>query len=138
MQTYLLFLSFPSITGILAWAFLPKYSLVYAIVTLLGCTVFLEYWKILQGDLSIRWNVKGVGSVKPNRPEFRYEKVVTDSTERTKHYYPKWKSFLRQSLQFPFFAGSLLTLGAIIMVVFAMEVLISEVYQGPYQWYLVR
>ncbi|KAH8205448.1 hypothetical protein TruAng_000354 [Truncatella angustata] len=136
MQTYFLFLAFPATTGILAWAFLPKYSLVYAILTLFGCTVFLEYWKIQEADLSIRWNVKGVASLKTNRPNFIYDKIVVDHSGRTSHYYPKWKSIARQSLQIPFLAFCLLTLGALITMVFAIEVLISEVYQGPYQQYL--
>ncbi|KAI4603921.1 hypothetical protein KJ359_000042 [Pestalotiopsis sp. 9143b] len=136
MQTYLVFLAFPAVTGILAWAFLPKYSLIYAILTLLGCTVFLEYWKILQDDLSIRWNVRGVGSLKQNRPNYHYEKVIVDSSGRTKHYYPKWKSFARQFLQIPFFAFCLVTLGVIITMVFALEVLVSEAYEGPYKTYL--
>lgn len=137
MQTYFLFLAFPATTGILAWAFLPKYSLVYAIITLLGCTIFLEYWKIIQADLSIRWNVKGVASLKTNRPNYHYDKVIVDGSGRTKHYYPKWKSFARQSLQIPFFVICLIALGAIITLVFAIEVLVSEAYHGPYQQYLV-
>jgi anoctamin-10 len=137
MQAYLLFLSFPAITGVLAWAFLPKYSLVYAIITLVGCTTFLEYWRILQADLSIRWNVKGVGSRKTTRPTYRYDKVLTDESGRSRHYYPKWKSFARQTLQIPFFGVCLVVLGVIITMVFAIEVLVSEAYQGPYQWYLV-
>lgn len=137
MQTYLLFLTFPAVTGIAAWAFLPKYSLVYAVLTLLGCTVFLEYWKILQADLSIRWDVKSVAAIKVNRPKYKYEKTIVDASGRTKHYYPKWKSISRQFLQIPFFVFCLITLGAIITLVFAIEVLVSEAYHGPYQQYLV-
>ncbi|KAK8049033.1 hypothetical protein PG994_010763 [Apiospora phragmitis] len=136
MQTYLLFLTFPAVTGVLAWAFLPKYSLVYAIVTLLGCTIFLEYWKIQQDDLSIRWNVRGVGSLKQNRPTYHYEKVVVDSAGRKKHLYPRWKSIARQMAQIPFFVLAILVLGFTITAVYAMEILLSEAYQGPYQSYL--
>ncbi|KAK8019541.1 hypothetical protein PG990_004679 [Apiospora arundinis] len=136
MQTYLLFLTFPAVTGILAWAFLPKYSLVYAIVTLLGCTIFLEYWKIQQDDLSIRWNVRGVGSLKQNRPKYHYEKVIVDSAGRKKHYYPRWKSIVRQLAQVPFFVLAVLVLGLTITAVYAMEIILSEAYQGPYQSYL--
>jgi len=137
MQTYLLFLTFPAVTGILAWAFLPKYSLVYAIITLLGCTIFLEYWKIQQDDLSIRWNVRGVSSLKQNRPTYHYEKVVVDSAGRKKHLYPRWKSIVRQMAQIPFFILAVLVLGLTITAVYAMEILLSEAYQGPYQSYLV-
>lgn len=138
MQTYFLFLFFPAVTGVLAWLFLPKYSLAYAILTLLGCTVFLEYWKIQQADLSMRWNVKGVGSLKVNRPRFRYERTIVDAAGRTQHYFPKWKSLLRQMLQVPFFGVALLVLGSIIALVFTLETLISEAYEGPYKSYLVR
>lgn len=137
MQAYLLFLTFPAVTGILAWAFLPKYSLIYAILTLLSCTIFIEYWKILQADLSIRWDVKGVASIKVNRPKYKFEKVIVDASGRTKHYYPKWKSISRQFLQIPFFVFCFFTLGAIITLVFTIEVLVSEAYHGPYQQYLV-
>ncbi|KAK7924725.1 hypothetical protein PG985_006779 [Apiospora marii] len=114
----------------------PKYSLVYAIITLLGCTVFLEYWKIQQDDLSIRWNVRGVGSLKQNRPTYHYEKVVVDSAGRKKHLYPRWKSIVRQMAQIPFFILAVLVLGLTITAVYAMEILLSEAYQGPYQSYL--
>lgn len=137
MQAYFLFLFFPAVTGLLAWAFLPKYSLVYAISNLLGCTVFLEYWKIQQTDLSMRWHVTGVGALKVNRPRFYYEKTIIDAAGRIKHYYPKWKSILRQMLQVPFFVVALLILGTIITFVFAVEVLISEAYEGPYKSWLV-
>ncbi|RYO90730.1 hypothetical protein DL762_002532 [Monosporascus cannonballus] len=136
MQTYLRFLSFSAVTGVFAWAFLPKYSLVYAIITLFGCTVFLEYWKIRQADLSMRWDVKGVGALKVNQPKFQCEKIIVDAAGRTKHYFPKWKSISRQLLQIPFFVAALLALGAIITCVFAVEIVISETYGRPYKWCL--
>ena len=136
MGTYLRFLSFSAVTGALAWAFLPKYSLLYAIITLFGCTVFLEYWKIRQDDLSVRWDVRGVGTLKVNQPKFKYEKIIVDAAGRKNYYFPKWKSVTRQLLQIPFFASALLALGAIITSVFAVEIIISELYEGPYKWCL--
>jgi anoctamin-10 len=130
-------LLFPSITGLLAWAFLPHYSLTYAILTTLWCTVFLEYWKIREIDLSIRWKSQGVSRLKVTRPQFKHEKIIVDETGRTKHYYPKWKQFARQMVQIPFLIFALFTLGALIILVFTIEVLISEAYEGPYKWYLV-
>lgn len=137
MQTYFLFLVFPAVTGVLAWLLLPKYSLAHAALTLLGCTVFLEYWRLQQADLGMRWNVRGVGALKVNRPRFRYERVVVDAAGRTRHHFPKWKSILRQLLQVPFFAVALCVLGSIIALVFTVETLISEAYQGPYKSILV-
>lgn len=126
MQTYLVFLSFPVLTGIYAWLFLPYYSLIYAIITLVGCTIFLEYWKIRQTDLCIRWNVRGVGHAKVNR------------MGHIQGQYSRSTYVFRQLLQFPFFFVALLCLGAVITLVFAIEILISEVYEGTYSSYLVR
>ncbi|KAH7029294.1 calcium-activated chloride channel-domain-containing protein [Microdochium trichocladiopsis] len=137
MQTYFLFLFFPAATGLYTWLFLPSYSFVYAVVTLLGCTVFIEYWKIQQARLSVRWDVSGVGHVKINRSNFRYDRVTVDEkTGRKQYHYAKWKLVARQLLQVPFFLAALVTLGVIVSLVFALEVLVSEVYDGAYKNYL--
>ncbi|GAO19187.1 hypothetical protein UVI_02063570 [Ustilaginoidea virens] len=138
IQTYLMFLTFPAITGLITWHFLSKYSLTYAILTGVWCTVFLEYWKITEIDLSIRWTVRGVNKVKVNQPSFKYDKIIVDENGRTKHYFPKWKQISRQLLQIPFIVLATLVLGLMISSVFVVEVLICETYEGPHQFYLVR
>ncbi|KAG6034588.1 hypothetical protein E4U40_003656 [Claviceps sp. LM458 group G5] len=136
LQTYLMFMTFPAITGLIAWQFLSKYSLSYAILTSVWCTVFVEYWKIQEVDLSIRWQVRGVNKVKVNRPSFKYEKIIVDENGRTKHYFPKWKQISRQLLQIPFILLATLALGLIICSFFVVEVLICETYEGPHQFIL--
>lgn len=136
IQTYFRSLFFPCGAGIFAWAFLPKYSLFFAIVIGVWCTVFLEYWKIKQTDLAIRWNVRGVGELKVNRPEFRYEKEIVDSAGRVRQYFPRWKRILRQLVVVPFVLASTLFLGLLIALVFVVETYISEAYEGPYKFYL--
>lgn len=138
IQTYLMFLTFPAITGVLTWQFLPKYSLAYALLTGVWCTIFLEYWKLQEIDLSIRWMVLGVNEVKINRPSFKYDKIIVDEMGRTEHYFPEWKRIARQLLQIPFILVAALVLGLIICSVFVVEVLICETYEGPHQFYLVR
>ncbi|RDA86280.1 hypothetical protein CP532_5683 [Ophiocordyceps camponoti-leonardi (nom. inval.)] len=135
-QTYILFLHFPAITGLLARVFLPSYSQLYTFVTCLWCIVFVEYWKLKQLDLSMRWGVKGVGRLTTDRPQFFYDGVVVDEAGRTRHYYPKWKQISRRLIQVPFILVATLSLGALIAIVFAIEVLISEAYDGPYKSYL--
>lgn len=136
LQTYFIFLFFPAAAGVVAWLALPKYSLAYAITTCVWCTVFLEYWKIREVDLSIRWKVRNITQVKTNRPQFTWERIVTDSAGRKHYYFPKWKQVARQLLQFPFFLVAIAALGVLIIFVFAIEVLISEAYEGPYKFYL--
>lgn len=137
VQDYFLALVFPCVAGVLSWAFLPKYSLVFAVIICVWCTVFLEYWKIREVDLSIRWNVRGVGKLKVNRPQYRYEKEIVDSAGRVQHYFPKWKRIVRQLAVVPFLAISTVFLTIVIGTVFALETFIVEGYDGPYDYYLV-
>jgi anoctamin-10 len=137
IQTYFRSLFFPCAAGVFAWAFLPKYSLFFALVIGVWCTVFLEYWKIKQMDLALRWNVRGVGDLKLNRPQFRYEKEIVDSVGRIRHIYPRWKRIVRQLVVIPFVLVSTLLLGLLITLVFVIETYISEAYEGPYKFYLV-
>ncbi|KAL9563562.1 hypothetical protein ACKAV7_012230 [Fusarium commune] len=136
IQAYLLFLTFPAITGVIAWLWLPRYSLAYGILTSVWCTVFLEYWKIQETDLSLRWNVKGIHHVKVNRPQFKYDYEYVDEGGRKHYYFPRWKKVVRQLLQIPFLIVAFLALGITIIAVFTIEILISETYAGPYKDYL--
>ncbi|KAM0344920.1 hypothetical protein ACHAPU_007053 [Fusarium lateritium] len=136
IQTYIIFLAFPALTGVIAWLWLPRYSLAYGILTSVWCTVFLEYWKIQEIDLSLRWAVRGIHHVKVNRPQFKYETVYTDEGGRKHYYFPRWKKVVRQLLQIPFLLFAFLALGVTIVAVFTIEILISETYAGPYKDYL--
>lgn len=137
IQDYFLSLVFPCVAGVLAWEFLPKYSLAFAVVICVWCTVFLEYWKIREVDLSIRWGVRGVGKLKVNRPQYRYEKRLVDDAGRVQHYFPKWKRIVRQLAVVPFLVLSTIFLTFVIGTVFALETFIVEGYDGPYDYYLV-
>ncbi|WKT50333.1 hypothetical protein QSH57_015281 [Fusarium oxysporum f. sp. vasinfectum] len=128
IQAYLLFLTFPAITGVIAWLWLPRYSLAYGILT--------SYWKIQEIDLSLRWNVKGIQHVKVNRPQFKYDYEYVDEGGRKHYYFPRWKKVVRQLLQIPFLIVAFLALGITIIAVFTIEILISETYAGPYKDYL--
>lgn len=138
IEAYVVFLTFPAVTGLIAWRWLPGYSVIYGIVTCVWCTVFLEYWKLQEIDLSIRWKVRGVGSVKITRPQFRWEKILVDEAGRTRHYCPKWKQVARQLLQIPFILFAVTILSILILGVFAVETLVSESYGGPFKNFMVR
>lgn len=137
IQAYFLSLAFPCVAGVLAWAFLPKYSLAFALIIGGWCTVFLEYWKIREVDLSIRWNSRGVSKMKANRPQFQYEKEIVDAAGRVRHHFPKWKRVVRQLAVVPFLVLSTALLCVVIAGVFALETFIVEGYDGPYDYYLV-
>ncbi|PVH77554.1 DUF590-domain-containing protein [Cadophora sp. DSE1049] len=137
LQAYLVALAFPSITGVLAWLYLPGYSLPYAILTSLWCTTFLEYWRLKEVDLSLRWSVKGVGGLKVNRVQFIPDKEVLNViTGESEQHFSRWKHTLRLLLQIPFAFVAVAGLGTLISFVFVIELFISEVYEGPLKFYL--
>lgn len=115
------------------------YSITFAIVNCLWCVVFVEYWRLKETDLSIRWGVKGVGVLKVNRVQYHWEKEVLDRiTGEVRKVFPAQKQLMRQLLQLPFTLLASLALGTLIIITFAMEVIIGELYHGPFKYFLVR
>jgi anoctamin-10 len=125
-------MTFPAAFGFSCWVLLPRFSLIYAIGNGLWCVVFVEWWKRQEFELAFRWGVRGVSAIEDKRREFKYEKVVHDPiTGETTLYFPATKRLYRQLLQVPFALLASLALGSLIATCFAIEIFISEVYNGP-------
>ena len=124
--------------GFACWLVLGSFSIVYSVVNCLWCIIFIEYWKRQELDLSCRWQTKGVSVVRPKRREFIPDREVRDeSTGELKGVFSARKRMIRQLLQVPFMLLSAVALGVIIATCFAIEIFISEVYNGPFKTYLV-
>jgi anoctamin-10 len=139
IQCYSIFLIAPTACGILAWLFSGPYSPSFAIFTCLWGILFVEYWKREEVDLSIRWDVRGVGELKVNRPQYVWEREETDPvTGEVKRIFPTHKRVLRQLWFLPFAALAGLALGTVLLVTFALEALMSDVYGKLLEerWYL--
>ncbi|GES59905.1 plasma membrane stress response protein [Aspergillus terreus] len=131
------FMAFGAAWGIVSWYFFGPYSITCALVNCFWHIVFVEYWKIRQTDLSVRWNVKGVGVLKVNRPEYVWDKEVRDPIiGDVLQVFSPYRQVMRQLLLIPFATVAALALGTLIVVTFALEVFISEVYTGPWKSYL--
>ncbi|KAE8380103.1 calcium-activated chloride channel-domain-containing protein [Aspergillus bertholletiae] len=138
LQSYFRFLLFPAIFGFSCWLLLGSFSVIYTIGNALWCIIFIEYWKRQEEDLSCRWQSRGVSVLREKRREFKPEREVRDeSTGETRGVYPATKRLQRQLLQVPFALVAALALGVIIATCFAIEIFISEIYNGPLKTYLV-
>ncbi|KAK6383922.1 hypothetical protein LTS17_003214 [Exophiala oligosperma] len=138
LQSYFSFLIFPAAFGFSSWILLGNFSAIYAVVNGLWCVVFVEYWKRQEQELAIRWGVKNVSSIEDKRREFVPEKTITDSiTGEKMAYFPAKKRLQRQLLQIPLAILCVVALGAIICTCYAIEIFISEVYDGPLKSILV-
>lgn len=138
LQSYFLFLTFPAGFGFCAWVLFGQYSPIYAVINALWTVVFVEYWKKQETDLAVQWGVRGVRKIQHKRPAFKHEGIVKDpiTGEDIKVYSPI-KRLGRQLLQVPFALAATLVLGSLIAGCFAIEIFISEVYDGPFKSYLV-
>ena len=137
-QSYFAFLMFPAAFGFSAWVLLGSFSPVYAIVNGLWCITFIEYWKHQEVDLSIQWSVKGVSAMSQKRKGFAAEKKIKDPvTGEMVEYFPGTTRLSRQLLQIPFALLAALALGTLIASCFAVEIFLSEVYDGPMKSVLV-
>jgi anoctamin-10 len=138
LQSYFMFLIFPAGFGFCAWVLLGQYSPVYAFINALWTICFVEYWKKQETDLAVQWGVRGVSKIQHKRPAFKHENIIKDQItgEEIKVFSPV-KRLGRQLLQVPFAIAAAIALGSLIAGCFAIEIFISEVYDGPFKSYLV-
>jgi hypothetical protein len=138
LQSYSTFLLFPAAFGFGAWVLLGQFSWFYAIVNSLWSVVFFEYWKVKEVDLAIQWGVRGVSKIQQPRAQFQFEREAQDPvTGEIVRVYSPWKRLQNQLLQVPFALACVALLGSLIAVCFAIEIFITEVYNGPFKQYLV-
>ncbi|TGO36469.1 hypothetical protein BHYA_0124g00300 [Botrytis hyacinthi] len=137
LQSYFMFMVFPAAFGFCAWVLFGQYSPIYAVVNGLWGIVYTEYWKKQETDLAVQWGVRGVSKIQHKRPDFKHEREIKDPVtgEQIKFYSPV-KRLSRQLLQVPFALCAVVILGSLIATCFAIEIFISEVYNGPFKAYL--
>lgn len=129
IQAYSLFLIVPAACGILFWLFSTPYSVAFGAIICIWSITFVEWWKRQELELSIRWDVKGVGALKVNRVQYTWEKEETDPiTGEVKKIFPAHKRLLRQLLFLPLAAVSGVALSTVLVVTFLIEAMLSDVY----------
>ncbi|KAK3391065.1 calcium-activated chloride channel-domain-containing protein [Podospora didyma] len=137
LQSYFAFLLFPAAFGLGAWLLLGQFSWFYALVNCLWSVIFFEHWKMKEVDLAVQWGVRGVSKIQLPRPQFHFEREAEDPVtgEIVKVYSPM-KRLARQLLTVPFALACFVVLGGLIVSCFAIEIFITEVYNGPFKQYL--
>lgn len=105
----------------------------------LWCVIFVEWWKRQELDLAVKWGVQGVSKIDRRRKNFVPESIEVDPVtgEKTPRF-PVQRRLQRQLLQIPFAFLAVLMLGTLYATSFAIEIFMSEIYNGPGQRILVR
>ncbi|KAJ7811213.1 calcium-activated chloride channel-domain-containing protein [Mycena olivaceomarginata] len=123
LHSYTQALVFPAILGVLFYFFGSPYSPIYSILIVLWSVVFVEWWRVRERKLSLRFGTRG--SFRVERRRARY----IDG-------FPWWKHELRILASLPvilLFAGVLLS---ILTGIFVFEAFVTQLYTGPGHQYI--
>jgi anoctamin-10 len=117
-------LIFPTVVGVLFYLFGSSYSAAYSTLLFIWSVVYVEWWRVQERILSLRWGTRGSFRVEKQRPQ--YKPGLT-----------WWQRDLRVLASIPviiFFAG---ILAALLTAIFFLEAFVMELYKGPGQRYVV-
>lgn len=107
------------------------YSVIYSTLLVIWSTFFVEFWRIRERTLSVRWGTRG--SFRVERRRAQYKDVGGKGLN-----FPWWKRDARIFASLPvilLFAGAL---AALLTVVFILEAFVTQLYAGPGQKIIVR
>jgi len=108
----------PAVLGIFAHFFLPPYSPIYSILLCLWSITFVEWWRVHERILGLRFGTRGSFKVEKRRPQYKSSMTW-------------WAQELRILATIPvilMWAGILATL---LTSIFVFEAFITRLYQGP-------
>ncbi|KZP13192.1 DUF590-domain-containing protein, partial [Athelia psychrophila] len=118
LSVYFKALAFPSVLGIVFWYRGEPYSALYSHLLVLWSVTFVEYWRIRERILALRWGTSGALKVE------RFRAHYTPG-------FPWWKKELRVLASVPvtlLFTG---ILAALMTGIFMLEAFVSMLYTGP-------
>jgi len=129
LATYAKALTVISTIGSWFWLFGGAYSPYYSIALILWATVFVEYWKVVERKISVRWGTYNAFRVEKLRHDY-----ISDSAS------PLQKDLnraARVAASIPVILGFVAVLAGILTTLFAIEAFITRLYTGPFHQHVV-
>ncbi|KAJ7644183.1 calcium-activated chloride channel-domain-containing protein [Roridomyces roridus] len=118
LHSYSQALLFPAVLGVLFYLFGSPYSPIYSILILLWSVVYVEWWRIRERILSLRFGTRGSARVERRRAQYI-------------EGFPWWRRELRQIASLPVLALFGAVLVSILTGIFAFEAFVTQLYTGP-------
>lgn len=125
LASYTQFLIFPAALGLFSYFFLSPYSPVYSILVCIWSVCFVEWWRVRERILSLRFGTRGSFRVEKRRVAYKQGQTW-------------WGRELRILASLPvilLFAG---ILSALLTFIFVFEAFVTHLYQGPGKHLIVR
>lgn len=114
--------------GVIAWLHLSPSPIIYGSLLSIWSAVFVEYWKIREADLSLRWGVKGVQRIKQNQMHHHEGQAIRSSIPRNQ--------ILTQMMLLPIALVAGVALASLVCATLAGETFLSQMFHGPLQDYV--
>lgn len=124
LSSYTKALIFPALLGITFYFFGTPYSPTYSTLVFIWSVIFVEWWRVRERIISLRFGTRG---------SFRVEKRRADHIPG----FPWWKRELRMVASLPvllLFAG---ILTALLTGIFVFEAFVTQLYTGPGHQFIV-
>ncbi|KAJ7231049.1 calcium-activated chloride channel-domain-containing protein [Mycena haematopus] len=118
LHSYTKALVFPAALGVLFFFFGTPYSPMYSILIVLWSVVFVEWWRVRERKLSLRFGTRG---------SFRVEKLRARYIDG----FPWWKHELRVIASLPVILLFAAVLVSILTGIFVFEAFVTQLYTGP-------
>ncbi|KAI8637071.1 calcium-activated chloride channel-domain-containing protein [Parasitella parasitica] len=138
LQSYFLWLSAPTVVGILVYLTHSNTLAVwFSLFMLLWAILFTEMWRRKEAELAIKWGVRNYSKHEKRRAEFKGEKMVKDHvTGEDIPFVSAWKLLGRRLAAIPGVAVGAFLLTVIVGFVFVLQLFLHEYYNGPFAKFL--
>lgn len=135
LSTYTKALIYAAALGAGFYALRMPFSPVYSAALVLWSTTFVEYWRIRERTLSVRWGTRG--SFRVERRRAQYEAIEGARAKSGTESYAWWKRDARILATLPVIATFALGLTALLTGIFIFEAFVTQLYSGPGQKLIV-
>lgn len=123
LHSYTQALVFPAALGVLFFFFGAPYSPTYSVLVVLWSVVYVEWWRVRERILSLRFGTRG---------SFRVEKRRAQYIDG----FPWWKRELRMVASLPVILLFAAVLVSILTGIFVFEAFVTQLYTGPGHKYI--
>ncbi|KAF8835484.1 DUF590-domain-containing protein [Paxillus ammoniavirescens] len=118
LNAYTRALIFPSVLGVAFYFLGTPYSVLYSTLLFIWSVVFVEWWRLQERILSVRWCTQG---------SFRVEKRRADHDPS----FPWYKKTARKMASIPVILLFASVLAVLLTGIFVLEAFVTQLYKGP-------
>jgi anoctamin-10 len=129
LSSYAMALVFPTLIGVAFWGFEQPYNPIYSIFVVIWSVVFVEWWRIRERKLAVRWGTRGAIKVEKLRVEFHPVRKMDDDDADAG--FPWYKREIRVLTSLPVIGASAVILAILLTGIFVVEAFVTQLYTGP-------